>query len=211
MAVEDLFVKSKDFKKLAKELDKLKKNGTKQAIMAAIKRTITHVKSTTSKEIRKDYEIKSSVVGKTMNEGTKKIDSSKLAASIIVRGRPLTLYGNFKVTPQNPPISAVKFGAGSQLVGKKYKVRIRIKKGKSVVIKTNPSAFIAPFSGKLQVSKRDGQKRLPISILRTVSVPQMISNEKVAERISQASGEMLDKRVKHELEYRIKKLKGEIT
>ena len=80
-----------------------------------------------------------------------------------------------------------------------YKVTAEIKKGKRVTLSrdaflgTNKGAGYIPF-------QRKGKGRTPVESIKTVSVPQMITNPEVAEQIRANIDEGLAKRLEHHLQ-----------
>lgn len=119
------------------------------------------------------------------------------------RGRRLTL-AHFKLSPSGKPTK------------KKYKVKATIFKGKRVAIngKGTPP-FVAPTSRKDAGAPwiaftRLGKERLPIAPIRTVSIPQMLGNEKVAEVINAEKDKLILKRFQHHLDRFMKKEKPSV-
>ena len=90
---------------------------------------------------------------------------------------------------------------------KKYKVTAVIKKGSRQQL--SPIAFLAHSGGAGTVQipfQRTGSSRLPVKVIKTLSVPQMITNEKVAEKINKNIVDGLQKRFEHHLEREISKI-----
>lgn len=54
--------------------------------------------------------------------------------------------------------------------------------------------------------QREGDGHTPIKSIKTVSVPQMITNPQVSEKITEAIDEGLRKRLEHHLEQEMKKV-----
>lgn len=186
----NIIVDTKQIKKVAIELQKIPGQIPKAAAQA-MNRTIDHIYTQTSREVRKDYAIKDKDVKSTLSKV--KATSGRLNGAVISKGRTLTLYHHFRVSPSNPTR------------GKKYQVKVTIKKGKPEFIKTDPKPFINTVTGQKQVMKRVGQSRLPITILRSLSVPQMVSNERVMQNIQISGQRMFEKRIEHEISRRLKK------
>jgi hypothetical protein len=85
-------------------------------------------------------------------------------------------------------------------------VKVQIKKSEAKrYINTYPQPFLASTGAKsaektqFNIFKRVGKARLPIKILRTLSVPQMITNENVTDQIQQAAQGKLNERLEHEI------------
>ena len=62
------------------------------------------------------------------------------------------------------------------------------------------------MNGGTHIWMREGKERTPVRLLRTLSIPQMISNDKVINKIQRMSGEKLKERINHEIEWRLSKL-----
>ena len=168
----------------------------------AISRTIADCKqrgpAQVTKAVTAVYGIKSKDVteaGKGAKSGAKTVGSIKVKGvsvenvQIAYKGRLLTPV-HFSMTPKTRPDN-----------GKKYKVKAGIIKGAKKVL--GSGVFLAPSgaAGTTHIPfKREGKKRLPIQAIRTVSIPQMITNEKVAEDITARMEELLMTRLQHNTE-----------
>lgn len=194
MAVE-IIVDAKSVQRAVIELKSFPAEMPK-AIAPALNRTVDHMATLTSREVRKEYAIKSKDIMDTITK--KKASPSNLSAGITSHGRTLTLYNHFRVSPKSP-------------TGKKYKVKVAIKKGKMQTIATEPKPFIASANNSTQVFKRTGKARTPIVVLRSLSVPQMVSNEATYARIQTQAAEMLEKRIDHEINRKIDKITRSVT
>ena len=142
-------------------------------------------------------------VGKIKVKGVS-IDNVQLEYS----GRLLTPI-HFSMTPKVPPGG-----------GRKYKVKAAILKGQKKVL--HPEAFVAgatkprksttntePASSETKKKKREapyiawrrvGKNRQPVWPIRTLSIPQMITNEKVNADIKERMEDLLIKRLNHNTE-----------
>lgn len=187
----NLIIDTKQVKRVAIELQKIPGQIPK-ATMQAMNRTIDHIYTQTSKEVRKDYVIKDADVKSTLRKI--KATPGRLGGAVISSGRTLTLYHHFKVSPSNPK------------KGRRYQLKVTIKKGKPELIMTDPKPFIATANNAKQVMKRVGKARKPVTVLRSLSVPQMISNETIMQNIQISAQKMLDKRIEHEISRRLKKV-----
>lgn len=167
----------------------------------AIQRTISDFKtrapSWISQEICKEYNIKK----KDVNEHKKGV---KNQGQIKVKG---TKIDNIEIIYQGRVLTPTHFGmkpAGRQ--DKPYQVTVQItKKGGRKVLGTN--VFLASSGGAdtAQIPfQRRGKARTPIDAVKTLSVPQMISNADVSSNIQKRINEEMKKRLEHNLQ-RIKK------
>lgn len=164
-----------------------------------VQRTIADFKSRgpswISQEVAKEYNIKKADV----NEAKKGIRGSSSVRihgtriddlSIIYRGRLLTPV-HFKMKPAARPSKGP------------YVVTAQIKKtsGRKPL---GESVFLGmPKNAKENTSQlpfqRRGDERYPIDVIRTVSVPQMITNETVSENIHKRINTELGKRLEHHM------------
>ncbi|MBQ9229067.1 MAG: hypothetical protein IJ680_01265 [Paludibacteraceae bacterium] len=191
----------------------------------AVKRTVSDFKSRApawiSAAVVEEYGIKKSDV-KDAISGKKKAGSINVGGIVVdnvaieYRGRPLTPT-HFKMRPTKPPARRVKdfrrvpgsgVGEGSKVAMVKppapYKITAEIKKGKRVQLSAD--AFLGSNKGAGNIPfQRTGTGRTPIKSIKTVSVPQMVTNEKVAEKITENINENLGKRLQYHLERELKK------
>ena len=188
-------VKMPNFSKMVGSLKGLNKDVEK-----AISRTMSDCKTRAPAQVTKAvtavYGIKSSEVseaGKAAKGGAKRVGSIKVSGVTVdsvrltYKGRRLTPV-HFSMTPKQRPEGK-----------KKYKVKAAIYKGKKKTLGTG--VFLAPSGseGTAQIPfKRTTEKRYPIEAIRTVSIPQMITNEGVAEDIQARMDELLAKRLEHQ-------------
>ena len=148
-----------------------------------------------SQEVCKEYNIKKKEVtaakkGIKNSPGSIKVRGQRLdALAIEYRGRVLTPT-HFAMKPKNRPAR-----------NKAYKVTAQIKKsgGRKAL---GSKVFLAPSGaeGTIQIPfQRRGRERKPIDVIKTVSIPQMITNEKVSGQIHERLSEELGKRFEHNL------------
>lgn len=190
-------VKLPNFSKMVGDLKGLNKDVDK-----AISRTISDCKTRGPAQVTKAvtavYGIKSGEVtaaGKAAKGGAKTVGSIKVkgttidSVQLVYKGRLLTPT-HFSMTPKKRPEG-----------GKKYKVKAAIHKGQKKVLGT--SVFLAPSgsAGTTEIPfRRTTEKRYPIEAVKTVSIPQMITNENVAADIQTRMDELLATRLHHNAE-----------
>ncbi|MCI3009031.1 hypothetical protein FBD77_13300 [Clostridium butyricum] len=58
----------------------------------------------------------------------------------------------------------------------------------------------------MHIVRRETSKQYPIKVLKTLSVPQMVSNSELSENILEQANEQLKNRINHEIEFRLNKL-----
>ncbi|MCI1478115.1 MAG: phage tail protein [Clostridium beijerinckii] len=182
-------IDDKEVKKAVAKLSKFPKEIPK-ATLSALNRTITYVTKTIKKEVTSKYSIKAGEVAKTFK--IRKASNGSLSAVINSQGQVLTL-SHF---PAN-----LKAGWSG-----KTNVKVKVKRSGYKQVNTTPGAFVASLGGNLHIIKRKTSKSYPIEVLRTLSIPQMISNAEISEKVMKNAGEQLQKRIEHEVEYRLDKL-----
>ncbi len=160
---------------------------TARAAASAINRTVTKLKTMTSVDVRKTYRAKARDIKKSMK--TTRATAGSLTGEMSSTGSPLPLTA-FKVTrPARGPMKAavLKGGAPAPVPG--------------MFARKFPSGYTGPML-------RLGSRRYPLKTPAGPSVPQMIGNEKVLPEIADEASAYLNKRMEHELEYRMSKLLG---
>lgn len=164
-----------------------------EAAYHALNRTIDFVITQVGRIVPKEYAIKAQEVKDSFKGGIKRPSKGDLTASIISSGHTLSL-AHFPHSPQMPSVTK-----------RSYKVKATIKRGSRQTIRTEPKAFIASTGAKsadkvqYNIFRRLGEERLPITVVRTLSVPQMISNEKVSSEIQKTAQEKFGERLEHEI------------
>lgn len=190
-------VKLPNFSKTIGNLKNLNKD-----IDKAIDRTIADCKTRGPAQVTKAvtavYGVNSGEVtaaGKAAKRGAKTIGHIKVrgvkvdSVQLMYEGRLLTPT-HFSMTPKKRPKG-----------GKKYTIKAAIYKGQNKVIGTG--MFLAPAKGEGTTVipwKKTPEKRWPIEPVKTVSIPQMITNEKVNEDIRARMDELLATRLQHNTE-----------
>lgn len=169
-----------------------------------INRTIGDFKSRgpgwISQEVTNEYNIKKKEINSTLtakkSAGTIKVSGTSLDnIQLIYRGRLLTPT-HFSMKPTARPAK-----------GKSYTVSAVVKKssGRKAL---SSKAFLAHSgaAGTKQIPfQRTTDKRLPIQAIKTISVPQMITNETVMTRINEHISTELKKRLEHHVATILKK------
>jgi len=146
-----------------------------------LKRTATKFKTVTIKEVRKTYNIRA----KDLKEYIKLKKTGDMEYRFNIQGKTLGL--------------------------EKFKAR-QTKRGVSVMVKRGQRfklshAFLAKDSnGNIRVFERETKKRMPITRLFSLSVPQMF-NEKILKKGMKEANETFEKEFKHNLDYYLGKMK----
>ena len=166
----------------------MKKNAP-TVVSRAINRAIQNVKKNMGKETSERYFITSGEVKKTVN--VTKATKSRLQAAAISQGAGIAL-SKIKVNPKTP----VRYREASSSP-KEYRAG-----GKKAAQPPdgNPKSFAAVMkSGHVGVSSRTSAKCLPIKQLYGPSVPQMVKNEDIMDKINRDANETLQKRIDAEI------------
>ena len=164
-----------------------------------VNRTVSDFKSRgpgwISQEVMKEYNIKKKDINETKKGVIKgrskiRIKGAKLDdLSIVYRGRVLTPT-HFAMKPTMRPTK-----------NRPYVVSAQIKKtGGRVILGHKVFLGKSGKEGSKQIPfQRKGKDRYPIESIKTVSVPQMITNETVSEGIHKSINEGLGKRLEYHL------------
>lgn len=156
------------------------------AAVSAVNRTLDYVNTRVGRLVTNEYRVKVSDVKTTITKNRAR--KGKLLAFLKSEGRRLTL-GRFV------------FGRSKQAV----KVKIKKREGAKPVT-GDPRAFTQILSGRIQVMRRQGKKRYPVDVLRSISIPQMIDSLNVSNQIQEEANKKLAERIDHEINYRLKKV-----
>ena len=220
MAQGSMDVKLANYAKTCEDLKAMNKDAEK-----AIQRTVSDFKSRApawvSAAVTEEYTIKKSDV-KGAFTGAKKMAGSIRVSGVQVdnigleySGRPLTPT-HFKMKPKKPSVKRLKETRaipGQNIGGDMdvasvhpiapYTVTAEIHKGQSKSL--GPSVFLATNGGEGYIPfQRSSEDRMPIESIKTVSIPQMITNEKVAESIQTNIEEGMTKRLEHHVQQAMK-------
>lgn len=193
-------VSLKDAKELTQHLGNLKKNLAvveQRAFRDMNSRGPTQVaKAVTSKYNIKAAEVKPGGKVKMAGGTIARTGGSTVADwSISYKGRLLTTYGRFSVTPKNPT------------PGRAYRLKATIKKKNKKEIghwkrpwseggKYSQESPYFAGQGQLAgfVTRRKGRK---LQVFRTLSIPQMVANEEVSQQAIENLQELAQKRIDH--------------
>jgi hypothetical protein len=174
-----------------------------EATYHALNRTIDQVVTHVGRIIPKEYAIKAKEVKDSFVGGITRPTRSNLEASLTSRSRLLS-FAHFPYTPK-----FAKRGKGSS-------VKVQIKKSGGKV--KSKSGFVATtgatsedaiqfnvfhrFGPKVTMTKgsHEGEMRQMIAPIRTLSIPQMIINEDLGEKIQEFATNKLNERLQHEIE-----------
>lgn len=169
---------------------------TEAQMKKAVKRTVSDLKQRVSgwisEKVMDEYNIKKKDIKEALKiksrATTVEISGVKVdSLDFVFKGRPLTPI-HFKMKPSKP-----------YKHNRKYIVSAEIKKGNRVTLGTRHVFLQNPGNGgeRYLPFQRQGDARYPIDVIRTVSIPQMITNDKVREEIQQKVDREALERLRH--------------
>lgn len=162
-------------------------NEVKRASVTAINRTITSLRKETSVEVRKRYVVNAKQV-KEAGMKPQRATVSRLQGIFRVGGGPL-------------PLSAFKMS-----LRKKGPMRVKVLKSsgpkpvRGLFVRTFPKGYAGPM-------RRVGRSAYPLATPGGPSVPQMVGNESILDRLMPKAEEKLIERLDHEIEFRLRRIK----
>lgn len=224
MAAGVINIAVKNVAELKKEIEKQKEQSEN-----VIKRTMSDFKSRApgwvSQSVTEVYNIKKADVKSCFRGAKKAAGKIRIAGTLVdniqlhYSGRLLTPT-HFGMKPGRPPAKRLKgkrLVPGQNIKSTKtvgevaavlppapYQISYEVYKGSrknlsgDVFLGANPRGGFIPF-------QRTGSDRSEIRSIKTTSVPQMITNEKVSTALSARLDEGLGKRLEHHLEQELKK------
>lgn len=225
MAKATITMQVESLDSLLKQVQQIKEGGEK-AIKNTVNDIKARAPGWISDEVRKEYNIKKSEIMPAKNgQSRDKAASIRVTGetietmTLVYSGSPLTPL-HFSMTPKKPtaltdkrraiPGEGITAKGGAALsvamarVRKKYNITLQIKKGKKEKLKgkygTPP--FIAPAaSGSTTMIpfQRSPGGKYPVTAIHTLSVPQMVDNEKVNTAIYKRLNEETAKRLEHHM------------
>lgn len=192
-----------DLKDLYNKFDKFKK--TLDDPSGVFTKTMSDMKSRApgkvADAVRSQYSIKKADVMPTKQ---KKEGSLKKAGTIKVKGETVE---TFNLYYEGRVLTPLHFGVTPKKLqphGKKYKVKLKVKKERRTVsspTKEGQVPFVAPAkSGSSTILPWLREPDGTINPMKTVSLPQMVDNKVVREDINTQLGELLQTRFNHHMD-----------
>lgn len=176
---------------LEQKIEKVKQVLSPQSVHAAmssaLNRTLTFVSAETKRQVQAEY-----AVTKSIDKSVKKTKatSRRLIAEAAYTDKPIPMFVFKHKVPANQYRSPVS-------------VLIKKSNGMRTHEGSNPALFKA-YGGKKIIRRDAGQKNLHTAY--TVSIPQMVANDKVYEVIAKKAEDKLSERFEHELDWRMSKI-----
>ncbi|MGN7360024.1 phage tail protein [Paenibacillus sp. SAF-054] len=187
--MSDFFQIKDNFMQVSRSLKQMDK-ATRQAFLSSLNRAAQRAKTEAGRKTRERYVVKQKEVVETIR--IRKATGSALKAIMTSQGYAIPLI-KFSVSPKRRLKRAPKAIKAAVLRGGAKK--------------PIPGAFVAEAGSHTGVFERVGKKRLPIKELRGPAVPSMVGNEVVREHVQQVYGEEMQKRLPHELDRTLGRLK----
>ncbi len=178
-----------NFRQVNRSLKQMDK-AVRQAVLSALNRATQRSKTETGRKVREKYVVKQKEVVETIR--IQKASRNSLQATLTSKGQTIPLI-NFTVAPRRRLKRAPK------------SLKAAVFRGG--VKKPIPGAFIATAGTHLGVFMRSTKKRLPIQELRGPAVPSMVGNEEVREHVQQVFADEMVKRLPHELDRTLGRLR----
>jgi hypothetical protein len=173
------------------------------ATASALNRTLEYISNRMGKIVVENYSVKEKEVKASIKNHMTKASKGDISASIESVGHRLS-FAHFPFNPKKPVKAKRSIFQKAVMVDIKKK-RVLSRRG-----------FVATTGAKSQektqynVFMRIGEKRFQIAPIRTLSIPQMITNEKTSEEITEMANKKLAERVYHEIDFRLKKIQEKL-
>lgn len=196
-------IKVKNIEAIAQRLRKQSEQAEK-AIKATANDMRNRVPGWVATEVTGTYNIKKSEVmpAKKGKNGKVKKTVGNIAARGVTVNSVQIVYQGRVLTPVHFGMKPKKLTPGAK--GRKRKpITAEIKKGQRKALHSD--AFLGSNKGGGYIPfKRSGAKRYPIESIKTLSLPQMVENEAVYEKIQKVINTELSKRLEHNVKRFIK-------
>lgn len=179
-------IKVQGVKVAVKAIEKVSLN-TKKAAMYSVNRVVQRTRTDTTREAAKDYFVRVGDVRKAIV--VKKANMTTLTGYITATGKPLELK-QFKVNPMKVQHRGRK--------NRRLRARVKRNSGGNML----NGAFVAVLKDHKEenIYERVGKERYILKKLFGPSIPQMIKNEDVIDRISKTAEQRLNDETNRQIE-----------
>lgn len=161
------------------------KHGAPRAVAAALNKTAPGVRTDTVRQLAENYTASQKDIRPAVSIG-QKASPGNLLAKVLGTHHVMPLMA-FRVRPKSASRRRPKGG-----------ITAEVKRGQSRKI---PHAFIATIKGRPEVAQRVHRgKRVPIRRLYGPTIPQMMDNDGIAEKVMRMANARLAKNMAHEIE-----------
>lgn len=181
--------------------------GMERALKSAIKRSVSYLRTQSTKEIRERYDITRKNIRAEQNVKVRYRYFNGIEAQITFRGNKIPLYRYGGSSPKKPTVNAEKT-VMAIVNGKLRPVHPGIAASGHQLVSTSPTTFDNAFvaqmkSGHVGIFERTGGKTATgdaeIKELMGSSVPQMLGSEEVRESLGQKTYDKFEERLSHEV------------
>lgn len=181
--------------------------GMERALKSAIKRSVSYLRTQSTKEIRERYDITRKNIRAEQNVKVRYRYFNGIEAQITFRGNKIPLYRYGGSSPKKPTVNAEKT-VMAIVNGKLRPVHPGIAASGHQLVSTSPTTFNNAFvaqmkSGHVGIFERTGGKTATgdaeIKELMGSSVPQMLGSEEVRESLGQKTYDKFEERLNHEV------------
>ena len=202
----------KNYKTLRKQIEDMKK-APRLVIKALTSDTIKRAPGWIAAEVSKSYGVKKGdITGKKIGSVNVKGDSVE-NVKIVYTGRVLT-HTHFSMSPKEPKPNGGSYTLKATVIKGERKELGKIKKltkkqraaiGKNFTRSGTQSSNHSPImlmranGGHYLPFQRKSTNRRDIKVIKTLSLPQMVSSKRTQEGIQKALGEGLQKRLDHHM------------
>lgn len=181
--------------------------GFDQALKSAAKRAVSYLRTQSTKEIRKRYDISRKNIRAEQNIRVQYRYFNGVEAKITFSGNKIPLYRYGGSSPKEPTVNPDKT-VMAIVNGNLRAVHPGIAATGHQLVSTGPTRFTNAFvarmkSGHTGIFERNGGKTASggaaISEIMGSSVPQMVGNEEVSEQLVEKTMGKLEERLEHEV------------
>lgn len=170
-------VKKPNYNKMLTRIKDLDKE-TKKAFYRAQNKGIKKFRTEEGREVKKIYtKVKKSDITKATK--LKMANMGNLTADVKITGNLLPIQDGLLRTKRKT---------------KKGGIKVNIKNNSTKVLTTKGNKpFLMTVNGKVIVMQRKKDSRYPLRQIKTLSIPQMVANIKVSEKLIKITGETIEK------------------
>ena len=182
--------------------------GVEVAMKRAMTRATAHLRTNSTREIRKKYDISRKNIRAEQNIKTSYRYFNGIEAKISFRGNKIPLFRYGGASPSQPTVNPDKT-VMAIVNGNLRPVHPGVAAAGHQLVSTSPTTFSRAFvaqmkSGHIGIFERTGRKTptgdAEIRELMGSSVPQMVGGEEVAESLTNQAMEKFEERLTHEVD-----------
>ena len=171
-----------DVESVKRWMNSVQKDRVPAAASRAINKTLTNVRTESSKRIRDERALKAAVVKDALS--ISKANKYQLYGALIASGRPIPLR-EYQARQTQKGVT-VKVSPG----------------GRKLIVEAGRHAFLVGRYGD-HVFIREGKARVPITKLYGPSIPSTFLKQKITEAMTKVAGDNWPKRFEEELNYEL--------